>query len=151
VVDSSEALSDSDREIAALIGRKPTLLILNKVDLPQNQVPDNAFLPAAPRVPLSALTGAGLDQLESIIVEQIAGGRVITPDSPIVSNPRHKALLTQAIGHVRNAIEAQEAGLSPDLVSIDVREAVDALGEITGETATEDLLNTIFSRFCIGK
>ena len=151
VVDNSEALSDSDREIAALIGRKPALLILNKVDLPQNETPDKAFLPDSPRVPLSALTGAGLDQLESIIVEQVAGGRVITPDAPIVSNPRHKALLTQAVGHVRNAIEAQQSGLSPDLVSIDVREAVDALGEITGETATEDLLNTIFSRFCIGK
>jgi tRNA modification GTPase len=97
------------------------------------------------------LTGEGLDRLEAIIVEQITGGAVVTPDAPVVSNPRHKALLTQATVSTRAAIQAQIDGLSPDLVAIDVREAVDALGQITGESATEDLLNTIFSKFCIGK
>jgi tRNA modification GTPase len=59
--------------------------------------------------------------------------------------------LQRTLSHNRAAIEAQAANLSPDLVSIDVRAAVDALGELTGETATEDLLDTIFSKFCIGK
>ena len=72
-------------------------------------------------------------------------------DTPLVSNPRHKTLLQRALEHSRAAIVAQQDGLSPDLVSIDVREAVEALGEITGETVTEDLLDTIFGKFCIGK
>lgn len=151
VVDRSQELTEADWEIEKLVQGKPALLILNKTDLPQGQPVPAAFLPDMPRVPLSALTGQGLDDLETIILAQITGGRIITSDTPVVSNPRHKALLIQAAEHTQAAIEAHHEGISPDLVSIDVREAVDALGEITGETATEDLLNTIFSKFCIGK
>ncbi len=151
LVDSSAPLTAGDWEIEALVRGKPALLVLNKIDLPQAHPPPADFLPGVPRVPLSALTGEGLDKLEETLVEQITGGQVITSDAAIVSNPRHQALIARAIEHTRAALAAQEAGLSPDLVSVDVREAVDALGEITGETATEDLLDTIFSKFCIGK
>jgi tRNA modification GTPase len=79
------------------------------------------------------------------------GGRVTLADTPLVSNPRHKALLQQALAHVQAAITGHQAGLSADLIAIDAREAVENLGEITGQTVTEDLLNTIFGKFCIGK
>lgn len=151
VVDSSQPLSAGDWEIEKLVEGKPALLVLNKIDLPQAHPPPADFLPGVPRVPLSALTGEGLDTLEEILVEQITGGHVTLGDGAVVSNPRHQALISRAIAHTESAIAAQSAGLSPDLVSVDVREAVDALGEITGETATEDLLETIFSKFCIGK
>ena len=94
--------------------------------------------------------GLGAVKLGRTPVRMITG-KVTLSDTPLVSNPRHKNLLQRALDHTRSAIEAQEAGLSPDLVSIDVREAVEALGEITGETVTEDLLDTIFGKFCIGK
>lgn len=151
VVDSSQPLSDGDWEIETLLRDKPALLVQNKIDLPGSRsVPDD-FLPQIPRVAMSALTGEGLESLETMIITQITGGQVVTTDSVMVSNPRHQALLEKAADHAREAIIAQQANLSPDLVSIDVREAVDALGEITGETATEDLLDTIFSKFCVGK
>ena len=89
--------------------------------------------------------------MEKALVDLVIGGQVTIADTPLVSNPRHKALLQQALEHTRAAMTANEAGLSADLVSIDVRAAVEALGEITGETVTEDLLETIFSNFCIGK
>ncbi len=153
VIDGSSALEESDRQIAALVGQKPGLLIINKNDLAPQTTPDLLidFLPGAPRVAISALNQAGIDQLEQALVELILGGQVTTADTPLVSNPRHKALLQQALAHTQAAIAAQQAGLSADLVSIDVRAAVETLGEITGETVTEDLLETIFSKFCIGK
>ena len=151
LVDCSQGLTEIDWEIEKLVRRKPALLILNKIDLAVGQPIPDLFLSDAPRIPLSALTRYGLDNLEATIVSQVTGGHIITPDAPLVSNPRHKALLIRAAEHAMAAIEAQQDQFSPDLVSIDVREAVDTLGEITGETASEDLLNTIFSKFCIGK
>ena len=151
VVDRSQELTEADWEIERLVRGKPALLVLNKADLPQSQLIPAPFLPDAIRVSMSALTGQGLDDLETTIISQITGGEVVTADTPLVSNPRHKALLIRAVEHTQTAIQAQRERLSPDLVSIDVREAVDALGQITGETATEDLLNAIFSKFCIGK
>jgi tRNA modification GTPase len=153
VVDGSQKLERGDGEIADLVGSKPVLVAVNKQDLPviPGQKTPLDFLPGARRISISALTGEGIEALEEAIIELITGGSVTLADTPLVSNPRHKALLQQALSHTQAAIEAQQANLSPDLVSIDVRAAVDALGEITGETATEDLLDTIFSKFCIGK
>lgn len=151
VIDQSQPLTNADWEIEKLVRDKPSLLIRNKADLPNMSAIPEAFLADTPHVQLSALTGQGLERLETEIVAQVTGNRVVTTDTAIVNNPRHKALLVQAAAHTQSAIEAQQASLSSDLISIDVREAVDALGEITGETATEDLLNAIFSKFCIGK
>ena len=151
VIDTGQTLTEADWTIGALAENKPALLILNKIDLPHSRPVSDNYLPGIPRIVMSALTGQGLEDLEKALIAQVTGGQVVTPDTPMVSNPRHRALLGQAAGHVRAAINAQAQQLSPDLVSIDVREAVDALGEITGESATQDLLNTIFSKFCIGK
>jgi tRNA modification GTPase len=153
VLEGSQPVMAGDWEIADLVGPKPAILIINKNDLPSAQrlaVPAD-LLPGARRARISALTGQGIETLEDAIVELVLGGEVTLADTPLVSNPRHKALLQHALGHTQAAITAQQAGLSPDLVAIDVREATEALGEITGETVTEDLLDTIFSKFCIGK
>jgi tRNA modification GTPase len=150
VVDGSQPLTEADWDIAALIGRKPGLVVANKSDLPQLELASD-LLPSAPRRRVSALTGEGIEALEEAVVELVFGGTVTAADTPLVSNPRHQASLKRALDHVRAAEGGQLGGLSPDLVSIDVREAVDALGEITGETVSEDLLEAIFSNFCIGK
>jgi tRNA modification GTPase len=153
VIDGSQDLEPGDWEIGSLIQQKPALLVINKNDLPaaQNQAAPTGFLPSARPIRISALVPEGIEALEEAVVELITGGSVTLADTPLVSNPRHKALLQHALTHTQAAATAQQAGLSPDLVSIDVRAAVEALGEITGETVTEDLLDTIFSKFCIGK
>ena len=153
VVDGSCPPEAADFEIAALIGEQPALVVVNKCDLPAPTEADAvlSILPSAPHVRISALTGEGIDELEAAILEKVLGGQVLTSDMPLVSSARHKAALSHAREHVLAAIEGHDKGLSADLVAIDVREAVDALGEITGETATADLLETIFSQFCIGK
>jgi len=158
VIDGSQPLTDADRDIAALVGDKPALVVVNKCDLlcpHPSPLPggegNDTLLPTARRCYVSALTGEGIPALEEAVVELVFGGTVTTADTPLVSNPRHQASLKRALDHVQAAEGGQLGGLSPDLLAIDVREAVEALGEITGETVTEDLLEAIFSNFCIGK
>ena len=159
VIDGSQPLTDADREIARLIGNRPSLVLVNKCDLSaareDGEVPHAALaaglLSDAPHLSISALTGQGIEEMEQAIVNMVMGGTVIASDTPLVSSPRHQASLKQALDHLRAARDDHLAGTSADLVAIDVREAVDALGDITGETASEDLLEAIFSKFCIGK
>ncbi|MDH4137757.1 MAG: tRNA uridine-5-carboxymethylaminomethyl(34) synthesis GTPase MnmE [Anaerolineae bacterium] len=150
VIDGSEPLQSADSEIADLVGDKPAIVVINKVDLTQRAESDG-LLPQADRVSLSALTGQGLEKLEEAIVETVFSGRVMTADEPLVSSSRHKDLLAQALDHLKAAEGSHDEGMAADFVAVDLTAAVDALGEITGETATEDLLETIFAKFCIGK
>ena len=150
VVDGSEPLTGADGEIAGLVGQRPAILVINKNDLPQ-VVAELDLLPDAPRVRLSALTGEGLETLEEAMVEAVLSGRVVASDEPLISNPRHKALLQRALEHLTSAQEAHGQEMPADFIAIDLTAAVNALGEITGETVSEDLLEAIFSNFCVGK
>jgi len=150
VVDGSEPLTEADHRIAELVADKTAILVINKIDLPRAAA-DLDILPDAPRVEISALTGEGLEKLEETIVEVVFSGQVLASDAPLVSNPRHKSILKRALDHVVSAQEAHARGMPADFVAIDLTSAANALGEITGETVTEDLLEVIFSEFCVGK
>lgn len=150
VVDGSEPLTAADHDIATLLNNKPGLLVINKCDLPLVANIDG-FLPALPSIHISALTGEGLDTLEAAILEAVFSGQVLVSDALLVSNPRHKDALQRAHDHLMAAWETHAQGLPADFVAIDLTAAANALGEITGETLHEDLLETIFSNFCIGK
>jgi tRNA modification GTPase len=150
VLDGNRAVDDGDSAIAHLIGSKPAIVVINKTDLPVTCDPA-ALLPAAPRVEISALTGTGIAGLEGTIQEIIFGGEVVTADAALVNSPRHRDVLRRAREHVTAARQAERTGMPLDFASIGLRSAVNALGEITGETVTESLLSTIFARFCIGK
>ena len=150
VVDANRPIDRGDREIAALIGAKPAIAVLNKTDLPGRADPAE-LLPGAPVVEISALTGAGVDALERAIEEVVFGGSVVAAEPALVSSARHRDVLRRALEGVQTAIKARTEGLPLDFLSIGLRAAVHALGEITGESVSETLLETIFSRFCIGK
>jgi len=149
-VDGSVAPQAEDLTVAALVQDKVSVVVLNKSDLGSAHQ-YGALLPGAPHVPVSALTGQGIPDLEETILRVILSGAITLGDDPVASNPRHRDIFRRALEHVREAMQADQAGMPADLVSIDVREAVDALGQVTGETASEDLLSTIFGEFCIGK
>lgn len=150
VVDGNVPLEEGDREIAALIGDKPALVVINKTDLPIVTRADD-LLPNAPHIELSALTGEGLSALEKALEETIWAGQVTPSDAAMTGNPRHRDALRRAREHVRLALDTHRQALPLDLIGVDVRAAVNTLGEITGETADEALLEAIFSRFCVGK
>ncbi len=136
VLDASEPLTDADRAIAGLIGCKPAIVALNKTDLVRPGEDRNlTSVLTAPAVSISALTGQGIDALEEAVVETVLSGQVTASDLPVVSNPRHKERLSRALEHVEAALAAARAGLTADLVAIDLAAAVHALGQVTGQTS----------------
>jgi tRNA modification GTPase len=155
VVDASQPLTDADRSIAALVGDRPAIVALNKIDLLKGEsrtaIDSHLILDASTRVPISALTGEGLEALEEAIVRTVLSGQVFASEAPMVTSPRHKETLNRALDHVHAGRLAYQSGLLTDLVSIDLTAAVNALGEITGQTASEDLVEIIFGNFCVGK
>jgi len=148
VLDISEPLTDDDRDIIALISDRPALVAANKSDLRQEAQIDG--LPWEV-VRTSALTGDGLSELEARMVNLALGGDVVTCDALMVANPRHKAALERAEKSLVQALDGVASGLPDDFITIDLTAALNCLGEITGETVHEELLEAIFSNFCVGK
>ena len=150
VLDASQPLTEEDKAaIEAAAAAEQSITILNKSDLPQKLRPEQ--LPAAcrPAVSLSAKSGAGLQQLEAAIAAAYPAGAGAY--GQVLSNARQTEAASRALAAVRRGREALEAGLTPDAVLSDGEEALAALGELNGKKIREDLVDTIFSRFCVGK
>jgi tRNA modification GTPase len=141
VYDAALGWQPEDEELLAGAAGKPTLLAANKCDL----------VSGAPAcgLPVSAITGDGLTELERELRGRLAPASSV--DDILVNNLRHKTLLEDAAGHVRDAIDSLRQERAADFVSIDLRAGLAALGAITGDEVSETLLDEIFSRFCIGK
>jgi tRNA modification GTPase len=153
VVDAVSGILPEDQEVASsLPADRAVIGVVNKVDAAGAVLSDDVpeLFKGAPTVALSALTGQGISELERLIAEAALGGRMSTSDI-LVANARHEEALRGARDHVTAALVSLEQGMGSDLVSIDLRAAYTDLGLITGDTAGEDLLDQIFSRFCIGK
>ncbi len=132
---------------------RPVIVIINKADCPQQLEIDEVrgMWPGAPCVATSTLTGVGLPKLEETIADLVLAGRTIERESVLITSARHQEALRRAAQHLQASLATLEQGLPLDFISIDLRTAYDALGEVTGETVSEDLLDKIFSEFCIGK
>ncbi len=148
VIDASVPLRSTDKDILNMLSDKSVLIAANKSDLKKKAELDN--IPHK-IVYISALTGEGIDQLEGKMVEYVLGGKASSCDTLLVSNPRHKACLKQAITHLDQVLAGIDSHIPDDFVTIDLTSALNTLGEITGETVNDELLEIIFSNFCIGK
>lgn len=133
--------------------QRPVVMVVNKVDRLQVLEVDQVrnLWPGAPLVRTSTLTGTGLPELEETIAGLVLAGKALHQDSVLVTSARHQDALRRAAQHLQASLTTLEQGLPLDFVSIDLRAAYDALGEVTGEAVSEDLLDRIFSEFCIGK
>jgi tRNA modification GTPase len=155
LIDSSSPMGAEDDAVRSARGAAPSILVCTKTDLPidlqtvaqiEQFRQSNQFVAV---VAISTKTGSGVDELRQCIAQTLQSGGPAT-DSRI-TNTRHRDALIRAKQSVADAIAGIDAHLSAELLAIDLQEAVAALGEITGEDATEALLDVVFARFCIGK
>lgn len=153
VLDQSEELTEEDHQIFKEISSKKAVLVLNKTDKTPKLFPEklNGYFPDLPRAEISALYGTGIDQLERVIVNQLMPRDFLISEEPLLRTHRHKETLFRAKVALEKATETVNQSLPMDLVTIDLKEAVAILGEMTGETVSEEVLNRIFAEFCIGK
>lgn len=156
VVDGSADVTAEDLTVLRLAGDsgKPWLLLASKKDLVRNAravgiVGQGERLPAA-QIAVSSVTGEGLEELENAVAALFPAGDPKETGS-LLTDQRQEEAARRARDAVRRAGEALAAGLTPDAVLTDVEEALDALGELTGRTAKEEIVSRIFSRFCVGK
>jgi tRNA modification GTPase len=149
-VSAVEGWTEADGEIYRSVSDRPLILVINKIDLA-----DATFVryPAQIEriVQLSALKSEGIEDLEKAILDSVRGEKIGAANLDLAINQRQAAALTRAKLALEQVRETLDRGLPLDFWSIDLRSAIQALGEITGEEVTESVLDRIFSRFCIGK
>jgi len=154
MLDGSRALDEDDKEIFEEVKGKRRVVILNKNDLPQRISIDevrNRFMDD-PMVSISALKGEGIDDLKKSIYTSFVQRDIrTTPEHLIVASIRHKTALAQIKDNLSHAMKGMEEGASLEFIAFEIRSALETLGELVGETTTEEVLNRIFDQFCIGK
>jgi tRNA modification GTPase len=153
ILDRSSPLTSEDLQIYQQIEAKTRLIVLNKIDLDPN--PDFAFIsdrfPGERLVEISALYGDGMEHLRDAIFHTILGRRLDTEMSVVSPNVRHKLCLERSLAALDRGLELSAKQLPAELIAVELQESLAHLGEIIGVTTTEDLLDQIFSQFCIGK
>ncbi len=153
VINRHEELHEDDRSLLEQLKERSSIVVLNKTDLP-GKLDESEIEQHFSRdriVYMSAKEGTGLEDLEKAVSGLFFSGSVEAADLTYVSNARHVAALHRARMSLEDAIRAAEELVPVDLVQIDIRAAWEALGEILGDTASESLLDQIFSQFCLGK
>jgi tRNA modification GTPase len=153
VVDTSLPKSDEDMDLRSELSENKCIAVMNKTDLDSRWTRDEKeeFAAEWPWVAVSAKTGAGIELLRSAILEEIMGSAESGHEGMTVTNLRHCRCLENAKKDMEHAIDAFRGGLSEEFGLSDLHRGLKALGEITGETLVEDLLDQIFTKFCIGK
>ena len=150
IFDSTKEMNEEDYEILKLIENKNAIILLNKIDK-NNNVLENKILSNKKIIKISAMNGEGIDDLYKEI-ENIFDLKEIESDQEvIITNIRHKTQITNAIKNIDEAINSIELNLPIDIISINVKQTLEELGKITGQNVSEDIINEIFSKFCLGK
>ncbi len=157
VLDDTQPLSEEEVRLAReLAEQQGVILVVNKIDLGVGAIEEKMlreYLPFAPIVRVSAKTRSGLETLDEAVSSRILGDSryQMGGEGVIITNARHEQALRRAREALDEGMTALDGDMPADMVSIDLRETLEALGQITGDTVTEDLLDRIFSTFCLGK
>lgn len=153
IFDSSKDLTDEDKEILDIIKNKTAIVVLNKMDL-LNKIDENmAEIKNVSKyiVKMSTLEQKGIDDLYKSIGNLFSMEEISLDNTTVITNVRHKNLISKALNSCREAKKSMELGMPLDIIAIFLKEILENLGEITGETVTDDIIDEIFSKFCLGK
>lgn len=148
VLDASRGLEPSDEKILSQVPKDKTLVVWNKIDLPHDPLPS---LSCPHVVSLSAKTKTGMDQLKQQIDAIVWQKGPPSREEVLITNIRHHEALGEAIEACRRLIEGLKSHVSPEFLTLDMRQCLKALGKVIGTDITDDILSSIFSQFCIGK
>lgn len=153
ILDSSKELTEEDIEILKLIENKKSIILLNKNDLnPVISENDEKLKKASKNIlKISALNKTGIDELYEKISELFNLNEINLDNDILITNVRHKNIISKSLENVKKANEALNINMPIDIITIYIKEILEDLGEITGEVVTEDIINEIFSKFCLGK
>lgn len=153
VLDNSREIDQEDIDILESVDRLKTLVILNKIDLESKLDLDivKKYVDEINIINISALKNEGLDLLHDRIEDMVFSGEISNSGDVMITNSRHKDAIYKAMKAIEDAISSLNNEMSYDFIEVDLKDAWDALGYINGDTISEDLLDTIFSNFCIGK
>ena len=153
VIDTTRPLTDEDEKIFETVKNKKRIALLNKSDLKAVTGRDSIKEKTGdiPAIDFSARTGAGLDDLEGEIKKLFSLGEIMVNDAPVIANVRQKDLLSEALESLMLVKEGLDAGVSEDLLAVDMMDAYASLGFILGEEIEDDLADRIFEKFCMGK
>jgi len=145
IVDSCEGLHEEDLALMSLYSSKNIIKLWNKIDICRNSPPEGF-------ISVSSFTGEGFSEVEKLILETACGGEVSSlTDDAVIDSERQKNHLDNAVAALKEAEKSVKEDIPLDLIALDLKEAMDNLGEISGEITSADILNNMFSRFCVGK
>ena len=153
ILDNSKDLTEEDREILKLAESKNSIILLNKVDLKENNLEKSEELKKLNKriIKISAKNGNGIEELYNEIENMFQIKNLETDGEIIITNIRHKNQIEYAINNIDEAMNAVKSNLPIDIISISIKQTLEDLGKITGENVSEDIINEIFSKFCLGK
>ena len=153
VLDRSSPFTQNDMAIFSEFQEKRIIIVLNKTDLPAELDPSSlpSSLQKKQIVSVSAKYNQGIEELKKVIYDSIMRGEKITSSPVFINRLRHKVSLEKTIDGIEEAIKSLDEGMSIEFIALDLRRSLDYLGEIVGETTTEEIIDQIFSEFCIGK
>ena len=153
VLDASRKLAEEDIEILESLENKKTIVLLNKIDLkPEIEIEKiKEYVNEEDIIEISALKHQGIEELHDKIEAMVYQGSVKNSSNLMITNSRHKDALFKAYEAINDAISAIEQRMPYDFIEVDFKNIWDYLGYINGDTVREDLLDTIFANFCIGK
>lgn len=153
VFDDSREFEEEDRRILELVKNKNTIIIINKIDLQKNIIKNNKEIKQSKKyiIEISTLKENGIEELYSTIEKMFNIGNIENDDTQIITNIRQKNNVTKALKAIKKAKQSLQENMPVDIIAITLKEILENLSEITGEKISEEIINEIFKKFCLGK